>query len=110
MLKELPLARLTSFLGVILVIVFFVTSSDPGSLVIDKTTAGGKTDAPVTQRVFRCVLEGLVAAPLLLVGGAGAVTALQAMAVSTGFPFTSVLLLLMCLSLDIGLSRERRKG
>ncbi|WP_193368534.1 BCCT family transporter [Pelagibius marinus] len=107
MLKHLPLAWLTSILGIILVIVFFVTSSDSGSLVIDTITAGGKTDAPVSQRVFWCTFEGLVAAALLLVGGAGALTALQAMAVSTGFPFT-IVLLLMCVSLLIGLNRARK--
>ena len=69
MLKPLPLANITSFLGIILVLVFFVTSSDSGSLVIDTITAGGKTDAPVAQRVFWCIFEGLVAATLLLVGG-----------------------------------------
>jgi BCCT family betaine/carnitine transporter len=107
MLAQLPLAWLTSILGIILVIVFFVTSSDSGSLVIDTITAGGKTDAPVGQRVFWCTFEGLVAAALLLVGGAGALTALQAMAVSTGFPFT-IVLLLMCVSLLIGLNRARK--
>jgi betaine/carnitine transporter, BCCT family len=107
MLGTLPLASITSFLGIVLVIVFFVTSSDSGSLVIDTITAGGKTDAPVGQRVFWCTFEGLVAAALLLVGGAGALTALQAMAVSTGFPFT-IVLLLMCVSLMIGLNRARK--
>ena len=90
-----------------LVIVFFVTSSDSGSLVIDTITAGGKTDAPVSQRVFWCVFEGLVAATLLLVGGAQSLTALQAMSVSTGFPFT-IVLLAMCVSLYIGLRRAAR--
>src|SRR3546814_2182371 len=107
MLTHLPLASFTSILGIVLVIVFFVTSSDSGSLVIDTITAGGKTDAPVAQRVFWCTFEGLVAAALLLVGGAGALTALQAMAVSTGFPFT-IVLLLMCVSLLMGLLRARR--
>ena len=107
MLQHLPLAWLTSILGIVLVIVFFVTSSDSGSLVIDTITAGGKTDAPVAQRVFWCTFEGLVAAALLLVGGAGALTALQAMAVSTGFPFT-IVLLLMCVSLFLGLNRARK--
>ncbi|MEO1250038.1 MAG: BCCT family transporter [Pseudomonadota bacterium] len=104
MLKPLPLAGLTSLIGIVLVIVFFVTSSDSGSLVIDQITAGGKTDAPVVQRIFWCTFEGLVAATLLLVGGATALTALQAMAVSTGFPFT-IVLLLMCVSLFIGLRK-----
>ena len=102
MLAQLPMASITSFLGIILVIVFFVTSSDSGSLVIDTITAGGKTDAPVSQRVFWCTFEGLVAAALLLVGGAESMTALQAMSVSTGFPFT-ILLLGMSVSLLIGL-------
>ena len=90
MLENLPLASITSFLGVTLVIVFFVTSSDSGSLVIDTITAGGKIDAPVAQRIFWCIFEGLVAIALLLGGGLGA---LQAAAVSTGLPFTLVLLL-----------------
>ncbi len=68
-----------------LVVVFFVTSSDSGSLVIDVIAAGGKIDAPTPQRVFWCVFEGLVAIALILGGG---LVALQAMAVSTGFPFT----------------------
>ena len=108
MLKPLPLAGITSFLGIVLVLVFFVTSSDSGSLVIDTITAGGKTDAPVAQRVFWCTFEGVVAATLLLVGGAGALTALQAMAVSTGFPFT-IVLLAMSFSLIVGLNEVRNK-
>ena len=107
MLKPLPLAGITSFMGIVLVLVFFVTSSDSGSLVIDTITAGGKTDAPVSQRVFWCIFEGVVAATLLLVGGSGALTALQAMAVSTGFPFT-IVLLAMCVSLVIGLNQARK--
>ncbi len=108
MLKELPLTGIASFIGIILVLVFFVTSSDSGSLVIDTITAGGKTDAPVSQRIFWCSFEGIVAATLLLVGGTAAITALQAMAVSTGFPF-AIVLLAMCVSLYIGLKRFKKE-
>jgi len=108
MLAELPFATLTSFIGIVLVLVFFVTSSDSGSLVIDTITAGGKVDAPAAQRVFWCVFEGLVAATLLLVGGAEALSALQAMAVSMGFPFT-IVLLAMCVGLLMGLNRARKR-
>ncbi|MEQ8394212.1 BCCT family transporter [Thalassobaculum sp.] len=104
MLQELPLAQLTSFIGIILVIVFFVTSSDSGSLVIDTITAGGKVNAPTPQRVFWCVFEGLVAIALLLGGG---LAALQAMAVSTGFPFT-IVLLGACYAVVRGLMSEPR--
>ena len=63
-LETLPLAHTASFLGLVLVVVFFVTSSDSGSLVIDTITAGGKLDTPIAQRVFWCVFEGLVAIAL----------------------------------------------
>lgn len=104
MLAALPLTQITSFVGIALVIVFFVTSSDSGSLVIDTITAGGKVNAPVSQRVFWATFEGLVAIALLLGGG---LTALQAMAVSTGFPFT-IVLLLACYSIIRGLASEPR--
>ena len=104
MLKELPLTGITSFVGIILVVVFFVTSSDSGSLVIDTITAGGKVDAPVPQRVFWAIFEGAVAIALLLGGG---LSSLQAMVISTGLPFTLVLLL-MCWSILRGLMAEKR--
>ena len=104
MLAALPLTQITSFIGIALVIVFFVTSSDSGSLVIDTITAGGKVNAPVSQRVFWATFEGLVAIALLLGGG---LTALQAMAVSTGFPFT-IVLLLACYTIVRGLASEPR--
>lgn len=89
MLTHLPLTGITSLIGIILVIVFFVTSSDSGSLVIDTIAAGGKVNAPIPQRIFWASFEGLVAIALLLGGG---LVALQAMAVSTGLPFAVVLL------------------
>ncbi|MGP9821876.1 BCCT family transporter [Salinarimonas sp. NSM] len=104
MLQGLPLTQITSFVGILLVIVFFVTSSDSGSLVIDTITAGGKVNAPVPQRVFWAVFEGLIAIALLLGGG---LAALQAMAVSTGFPFT-IVLLLGCFAIVKGLMSEPR--
>jgi betaine/carnitine transporter, BCCT family len=105
MLAELPLASITSFVAIVLVIVFFVTSSDSGSLVIDTITSGGKTDGPLPQRIFWCIFEGLVAIALLLGGG---LAALQAMAVATGFPF-AMLLLVMCVAIVLGLMAERRE-
>ena len=99
MLETLPLANITSFLGIVLIVVFFVTSSDSGSLVIDTITAGGKLDAPVAQRVFWCVLEGIVAIALLLGGG---LVAAQAATLATGLPFALVLVA-MCYSTWKGL-------
>ena len=105
MLDQLPLAGITSLIGIVLVIVFFVTSSDSGSLVIDTITAGGKVDAPVPQRVFWCIFEGAVAIVLLL--SVGGLSSLQSMVISTGLPFT-VVLLIMCWAIMKGLLSERR--
>lgn len=104
MLDVLPLAQITSLLAIILVVVFFVTSSDSGSLVIDVIASGGKVDSPTPQRVFWCAFEGLVAIALILGGG---LVALQAMAVSTGFPFALVLLV-STVSVVKGLMSEPR--
>ena len=103
MLQEYPITQIASFVGIVLVIVFFVTSSDSGSLVVDTITAGGKVDAPLPQRVFWCVFEGVVAIVLLLGGG---LTALQAAAVATGVPFAFILLGMMVSTLK-GLMAER---
>ncbi|GEK46258.1 BCCT family transporter [Bisbaumannia pacifica] len=107
MLEQLPMTTLTSSLAIVLVLVFFITSSDSGSLVIDNITAGGKTDAPRSQRVFWATLEGVIAGVLLYGGGSTALSALQAGAVATGLPFTLVLLV-MCFSLALGLREEQR--
>ncbi|MGI9286714.1 MAG: BCCT family transporter [Pseudomonadales bacterium] len=103
-LEALPYTEITSIIAIVLVVVFFVTSMDSGSLVIDTITAGGKIDAPVAQRIFWCTFEGLVAIALMLGGG---LAALQAASLATGFPFVLVLLL-MCVSLFKGLNDELR--
>jgi BCCT family betaine/carnitine transporter len=105
MFEHLPLSMLMSSIAVVLVLVFFITSADSGSLVIDSITSGGKTDAPMIQRLFWASLVGIIAAVLLVGGGSEALTALQAAAITTGLPFTLVLML-MCLSLYKGLKAE----
>ena len=105
MLRQLPLTQITSLIGIVLVTVFFITSSDSGSLVIDTIASGGKVMSPVPQRVFWCTMQGLLAMALMLGGG---LAALQAMAVSTGLPFTFVLLG-ACYAIVVGLRGERRE-
>lgn len=102
MLEQLPLTTVTSFVGIVLVLVFFVTSSDSGSLVVDTICAGGKIDAPMPQRVFWCSFEGLIALALLLGGG---LAALQAMAIATGFPF-AIIVVALCYCIYKGLRTE----
>ncbi len=89
-----------SILGTLLVISFFVTSSDSGSLVVDNITSGGKLDSPVPQRVFWACMEGFIAAVLLLIGGSEALSALQTAVISTGLPFAIILILMSFLLIE----------
>ncbi|MDY6905529.1 MAG: BCCT family transporter [Thermodesulfobacteriota bacterium] len=105
LLEQFPLGAITSFAAVILVISFFVTSSDSGSLVVDAFTSGGKLNSPIGQRIFWAGMEGTVAAVLLIGGGLGA---LQTASITTGLPFAA-LLIIMGYSLWKGLNAEYEK-
>ncbi|ERG91092.1 MAG: choline/carnitine/betaine transport [Haloquadratum walsbyi J07HQW1] len=102
MLNQFPLGAASGLLATTLVITFFVTSSDSGSLVIDHLTSGGKHDVPKTQRIFWALTEGTVAATLLIGGG---LSALQTASITTGLPF-AVILVLMCYTVYLGLDNE----
>ena len=88
--ERLPLTSIASFVAVLLIITFFVTSSDSGSLVIDSLAAGGALQTPVWQRVFWASTEGVVAAALLLAGG---LNALQTMTIASALPFAIIMML-----------------
>lgn len=89
LLDHYPWPALTSGLAILLVTVFFITSSDSGSFVVDMLTSGGHPHPPVWQRIFWASTEGVLAIILLSVGG---LAALQAGAVSLGLPFCLLLI------------------
>ena len=105
MLGQLPWSTLMSVVATLLIMTFFVTSSDSGSLVIDIITSGGNEDPPVWQRIFWAVAEGVVAAALLLAGG---LSALQTASIISALPFACVMFL-MCFGLHKGLCMEALK-
>ncbi|MFN3579551.1 MAG: BCCT family transporter [Pseudomonas sp.] len=88
--ERLPLTSIVSFITVILIITFFVTSSDSGSLVIDSLASGGALATPAWQRAFWCILEGVVASILLLAGG---LSALQTMTIASALPFSIIMII-----------------
>jgi len=100
LLENFPFSNVSCLLGILVVVSFFVTSSDSGSMVIDIITAGGNPDPPIPQRLFWAILEGVVAATLLLCGG---LAALQSAVITTGLPF-GIVLIIMCVSLKKGLN------
>ncbi|WP_298886395.1 BCCT family transporter [uncultured Serinicoccus sp.] len=107
-LNTLPFGTVLSGIAIILVVIFFVTSSDSGSLVVDMLASGGHPDPPTWSRVLWAGLEGLVAIGLLLAGGSAGLSALQAGSVATGFPF-AVVMVLISISLYKALATEHRK-
>ena len=88
----LPFPAVTSTLAILLVTIFFVTSADSGSIVIDAIAAGGETETTTLQRVFWCAFSGVVAAVLLLAGG---LAALQSVTIASALPFVLVILALL---------------
>ncbi|AMN49232.1 MULTISPECIES: BCCT family transporter [unclassified Psychrobacter] len=98
-----PLTKPITLLIVIMIVLWFVTSSDSASFVIDMLTAGGDTNPPKIQRLFWATMEGLIAAILLAAGGLGA---LQAAAIVAGLPFALVIFVMMYALLR-GLGRDR---
>ncbi|WP_298735584.1 BCCT family transporter [uncultured Psychrobacter sp.] len=98
-----PFAKPITLLIVIMIVLWFVTSSDSASFVIDMLTAGGDTNPPKIQRLFWATAEGFIAAILLAAGGLGA---LQAAAIVAGLPFAIVIFAMMY-ALWRGLGRDR---
>lgn len=105
MLEQLPWSNLMALVATLLIMTFFVTSSDSGSLVIDIITSGGNEDPPVWQRIFWAITEGVVASALLLAGG---LSALQTASIISALPFACVMYL-MCFGLIKGLHGETVK-
>ncbi len=90
--EYLPLSGIASLIATLLVVTFFVTSSDSGSLVVDMLTSGGQEESPLWQRIFWAVIEGIVAATLLVAGG---LNALQTATIASALPFALVMIV-MC--------------
>ncbi|NHD19070.1 MULTISPECIES: BCCT family transporter [Actinopolyspora] len=113
MLDGLPVHTIVStaasVLAIVVIVLFFATSSDSGSLVVDILTNGGDPNPKWQQRLFWAVSEGVIACVLLGAGavtGADALSALQTASIVTGLPF-AVVLILLCVSIVKALNQER---
>jgi choline/glycine/proline betaine transport protein len=102
LLEQLPWTTIVSMVAVLLIVTFFVTSSDSGSLVIDTITSGDNKDSATWQRLFWAVSQGIVASVLLVGGG---LAALQAATLSSALPIAFIMIL-MCLGLARKLKTE----
>ncbi|MCF1182519.1 choline BCCT transporter BetT [Marichromatium gracile] len=89
-LEQFPMSGVLSVVATVMVVVFFVTSSDSGSMVVDMLCSNGHDNTPLWQRIYWASGEGVVAAVLLVAGGLGA---LQTMTIASALPFAVVLLI-----------------
>jgi choline/glycine/proline betaine transport protein len=96
--ETLPLSVVSSVLAIMVVVFFFVTSADSGSLVIDILATGGSVETPRITRVYWSVLAGAAGATLLIIGGSGSLTTLQTASIATAVPF-SIVMVLACVAL-----------
>ena len=103
LIEYYPLTKPLTLVIVVMIMLWFVTSSDSASLVVDMLTAGGDTNPPKIQRLFWALSQGVIAAVLLVAGG---LSALQAVAIIAGFPFAIVVFVMMY-CLWRGLTRDR---
>jgi choline/glycine/proline betaine transport protein len=106
LLDGLPFGTVLSVVALVLIVVFFVTSSDSGSFVVDMLAEGGNLNPPVWSRAFWASMEGLVAAVLIFVG-AGGLAALQTMSILVAAPF-SIVMVLMVIATGKALLAEHR--
>ncbi|MDZ7827712.1 MAG: BCCT family transporter [Gammaproteobacteria bacterium] len=116
LLSKLALGSITPVFGTLVIVIFFITSSDSGSLVDDMVTSGGHPHPPVSQRLFWALSEGAVASTLLIVGG---LAAIQQAAITMALPMTLLLIaacygMVRAFATDIGQSgapsRDRIEG
>ncbi|MDO6764667.1 BCCT family transporter [Agarivorans sp. 1_MG-2023] len=105
MLDAYPMGNMLSIIAIALIIVFFVTTLDSGSIVVDSMTAGGKLELPIIQKVFWAVISALIAMLMLWIGGTDSVQALQSITIIAALPF-AVILVIGCISLVKGLYSE----
>tara|TARA_B100001057_G_scaffold320093_1_gene320313 strand:+ start:757 stop:2346 length:1590 start_codon:yes stop_codon:yes gene_type:complete len=92
LLDNLLFPTLTSIFALLMLVLFFVTSSDSGSLVINTITSGGKENTPRIQRVIWAIIQGVIAIVLLVGGGSYALSAIQSGAISMSLPFIFIIL------------------
>ena len=102
------LQMVLSIVTVVAIMIFFVTSSDSGSLVVSNLTSGGRSNPPIPQRIFWAFMEGVIAISVLLIGGEAALSTLQSATVILGLPF-SIILLIVIISLAKELQHSYKK-
>ncbi len=99
------LSFILSIVAVVAIVIFFVTSSDSGSLVVSSLTSSGRDNPPKVQKIFWAAMEGAIALSVLLIGGEKALTTIQSAVIIMGLPFSIILIMIM-----FSLNKELRES
>ncbi len=98
LLRNLPFGAVTTFIAMLSIIIFFVTSADSASIVMGSMSQRGKPNPTPWVTVMWGLLLGLVAASLLLAGGdegSDPLAGLQSIMVVSALPFAFVVIGIM---------------
>jgi glycine betaine transporter len=104
-LGALPLGAVTSVVALVLVSIFFVTSGDSATFVLGSMSTDGAAEPNMAVKITWGIIIAAFAAVLLVSGG---LTALQTATLVAAAPF-SLIMVFMCVSLFMMLSRESRE-
>jgi choline/glycine/proline betaine transport protein len=103
--ESFPATQLIQGFAIVIVAIFFATSSDSASLVVDMLCSGESDAGPIRQRVFWGVSEGMVAAILMIMAGDEALNALQQVITVIGLPIF-IMVFMMVVSMIVALRSE----
>ncbi|WP_339195700.1 BCCT family transporter [Solibacillus sp. FSL R5-0449] len=92
MLEQLPLTTIASILGIVLIVIFLITSGDTATFIMASMTDKGTLNPHNRLKVIWGVLIAAIASVLLFSGG---LEALQTASLISALPFTVVMLLLI---------------
>ncbi|WP_346726915.1 BCCT family transporter [Bacillus suaedae] len=113
-LGELPLSAITSFLAVLLILIFFITSADSASYVLGTMTSRGSLNPGlIVKMIWGLLIAGT--ASVLLLSGDGGLGALQTASIIAALPFAiimvfMILAVLMMLGKDFKIEDRKRKS
>lgn len=105
LLKKLPFSFWSSLMLMLVIIIFFVTSLDSGTLVVDSITSGGQKTSPLKQKVFWLIIQAVMAYVLLIGGG---IESLKTVVILASFP-TAIALLFVCYAFMKALDKEYKR-
>ncbi|WP_404386921.1 BCCT family transporter [Knoellia locipacati] len=91
MLETMPLSTVTSILVMLLVAIFFISGADAASIVMGTLSERGTLVPSRPTVIFWGAATGAVAAVMLVVGGADALSGLQNITIVAALPFVLVM-------------------